>query len=156
MTTFSSTFKSLLFAGATLLSAHALAIDPYFATEDGAIRGYDPVAYFVSHKAVKGDKSFSYRWQNTEWHFSNQANLDAFKADPEKYAPQYGGYCAYGVSFGAAPSVDPTAYSIVDGKLYLNYSHSVSQKWEKDSTKYISIANQTWPAVKAGTVTEKN
>lgn len=156
MIKFSFLAKSLLAAGSLALSLNAFAIKPFYATEDGAIKGYDPVAYFVDHKAVKGEKNLSYVWQETTWYFASQANLNAFKAEPEKYAPQYGGYCAYGVSFGYAPSVDPTAYSIVDGKLYLNYSHNVSQKWEKESSKYIDVANQKWPAVKAGNVTEKN
>ena len=83
--------------------------------------------------AIKGDKKFSYQlqnveWQNIEWHFSTASNMHAFKSDLEKFAPQNGGYCAYGVSFGYAPAVDTTEYSIVGGKLYRNYNHQVSNK----------------------------
>jgi YHS domain-containing protein len=155
MNSFHTGVKALAATAVLLSSFAAYAINPYFATEEGAIKGYDPVAYFTDSKAVKGDKQFSYQWQNAEWHFASAANLAAFKANPEKYAPQFGGYCAYGVSYGAAPPVDPTAYSIVGGKLYLNYNHAVSDKWQKDTAGYISKADKNWPGIKAGNVTEK-
>lgn len=136
-------------------SGYALAIAPVFSTEDGAIRGYDPVAYFTQHKAVKGEKNLSFTWQGAQWHFSNQANLEAFKADPEKFAPQYGGYCAYGVAQGYTPEIDPQAYKVVGGKLYLNLSKGVLKKWQKDIPGYVKDANQNWPQLKAGTYVEK-
>ena len=145
-------FDNLLAAGVlatTALSAQA-AINPYFSTAEGAIKGYDPVAYFTEGKAVKGDRQFSFTWQNSEWHFASEANMKAFQAEPEKYAPQFGGYCAYGVSQGYAPATDPTAYTIADGKLYLNYNHKVSDKWNGDRDAYIVQGKQNWPALKAG------
>ena len=81
--------------------------------------------------------------------------MHAFKSDLEKFAPQNGGYCAYGVSFGYAPAVDTTEYSIVGGKLYLNYNHQVSNKWQKDAAGYVRTADQKWLGVKARNVTEK-
>src|SRR5271165_7034115 len=90
-----------------------------FNTPDGAIRGYDPVAYFKENKAVKGDKKFSFSWNAADWYFSNQKNLELFKTDPEMYAPQYGGYCAYGLADGHKAPTDPQAWTITDGKLYL-------------------------------------
>jgi YHS domain-containing protein len=133
-----------------MLSAHA--IDPYYANEDGAIQGYDPVAYFVAHKAVKGERQFSLKWEGAEWHFASADNLAAFQAEPEKYAPQFGGYCAFGVSQGYAPQTDPTAYTVVDGKLYLNYNHAVSQKWNGDRDAYIELGVKNWPGLKAAPV----
>jgi len=148
-----------LFAAAvfTLAGSTAFAdpIAPIFSTQAGAIRGYDPVAYFKLNKPVKGKANLSYEWQGATWHFSNQANLDAFKADPEKYAPQYGGYCAYGVAQGYTPETDPYAYKVVDGKLYLNLSKVVLKRWQEDIPGYIKDANQNWPELKAGTYVEK-
>jgi YHS domain-containing protein len=146
--TFNRSAAAIAMTLAIVLPAHA--IPPYFSTPEGAIRGYDPVAYFTEGKAVKGDRQLSVTWQNTEWRFASQANLTAFKADPEKYAPQFGGYCAFGVSQGYAPPVDPTAFTIVDGKLYLNYSHHVSAKWNADRDSYIVQGKQHWPGLKAG------
>lgn len=147
--------KTSLAVGLVFLASHAMAIEPIFSTKAGAIRGYDPVAYFTVHKAVKGQKKWSTEWQGATWHFSSQANLDAFKADPEKYAPQYGGYCAYGVSQGYTPEIDPQAFHIQDGKLYLNLSKVVLQRWKEDIPGYVHDADKNWPELKAGTYVEK-
>lgn len=133
----------------------AFATPPIFSTEEGAIRGYDPVAYFKQNKAIKGHKDLSTTWQGAEWHFSSQANLNAFKAEPEKYAPQYGGYCAYGVAQGYTPEIDPSAYKVANGKLYLNLSPAVLKKWKKDIPGYVKEADKNWPELKAGTYVEK-
>jgi YHS domain-containing protein len=151
----STFFKSLLIGASLLLASHAFAIDPVFSTKDGAIRGYDPVAYFKMNKAVKGSKKYSTMWQGAEWHFSSQNNLDAFIAEPEKFAPQYGGYCAYGVAQGYTPEIDPHAFAVRDGKLYLNLSKVVLQRWKQDTPGYIAEANKNWPELKAGTYVEK-
>lgn len=151
MTNLKSGLGALAAAAVTLHAGAAQAIDPYFSTAEGAIRGYDPVAYFTEQKPVKGDPRYSVAWQGSEWRFSNEANMEAFRAAPEKYAPQFGGYCAFGVSQGYAPATDPTAYSIVDGKLYLNYNHAVSKKWQQDTSGYISLGSRNWPGLKAGT-----
>ncbi|MFZ6870541.1 YHS domain-containing (seleno)protein [Undibacterium sp. Di27W] len=148
-----------LFATAALVLSSGFAtaapIAPIFATEAGAIRGYDPVAYFKQNKPVKGKKELSYQWQGADWHFASKDNLEAFKADPEKYAPQYGGYCAYGVAQGYTPEIDPAAYKVVDGKLYLNLSKDVLKRWVKDIPGYVKDANENWPQLKAGTYVEK-
>ncbi|MFZ6849502.1 YHS domain-containing (seleno)protein [Undibacterium sp. RuRC25W] len=136
-------------------SAFAEAIAPIFSTKAGAIRGYDPVAYITQNKPVKGKANLSYTWQGATWHFSTQANLDAFKEEPEKYAPQYGGYCAFGVAQGYTPETDPYAYKVIDGKLYLNLSKLVLKRWEEDIPGYIKTADQHWPELKAGTYVEK-
>lgn len=150
--------RQLAVVAALSLSAAAWAgqtVAPVFSTAEGAIRGYDPVAYFTEKKAHKGKPEFSYAWQGAEWHFASQKNLDAFKADPEKYAPQYGGYCAYGVAQGYTPEIDPQAFKVVDGKLYLNLSRDVLKRWQKDIPGYVRDANKNWPELKAGTYVEK-
>lgn len=110
-----------------------------------AVSGYDTVAYFTVGKPVKGDKKFTYEWKDAKWRFSSQENLDKFKADPEAYAPQYGGYCSWAVSQGYTASADPDNWTIVDGKLYLNYDDDVQADWEKDIPGFIASANKHWP-----------
>ncbi len=112
-----------------------------------AVGGYDPVAYFTEHKPVQGKADITYSWKGATWRFASAQNRDAFKAAPEKYAPQYGGYCAYAVAKGATAKGDPTAWSIVHGKLYLNVSASVQKIWEKDIPGYIKAAEKNWPDV---------
>ena len=118
-----------------------------FSTKAGAIRGYDTVAYFTEGKAVKGKPQFTHEWKGAKWRFASAENRDLFKADPEKYAPQYGGYCAYAVSKGYTASTDPEAWTIHKGKLYLNYSKSVMATWRKDKDGRITKADKNWPAV---------
>lgn len=113
-----------------------------------AIRGYDPVAYFTQGKPVKGSEKFDYNWKGANWHFSSKQNLDAFVKSPEKYAPQYGGYCAYGLSKGYKASTEPDAWTIVNGKLYLNYDLDVRDDWNKDRDERIKKADKNWPTVK--------
>jgi hypothetical protein len=119
-----------------------------FSTEEGAIKGYDPVAYFNDSAAVKGLDSFSYEWQNATWKFSSAANRKKFIADPVAYAPAYGGYCAFGVSGNYKAPVSADAWSIVNGKLYLNYNKQVQANWKKDVVNRIALAEKNWPALK--------
>jgi len=92
-----------------------------------AIKGYDPVAYFTESAAVKGDEAYSYEWNHGLWLFSSNANRELFEEDPEKYAPQYGGYCAYAVAKGKFAKVDPEKWTVLDGKLYLNYNKRINR-----------------------------
>jgi len=108
---------------------------------DTAILGYDTVAYFTDGKPVKGQDAFVAEYQGAKWKFSSQAHLDLFKANPEKYAPQYGGYCAYGVSQDNLVSIEPDKFKILDGKLYLNYDAGVQETWLKDPAGYIRTAD---------------
>ena len=87
-----------------------------------AIRGYDTVAYFTQGKPVEGTEKFSTEWEGATWRFSSQENLELFTTDPEKYAPQYGGYCAYGVAQDSLVKIEPDQWTIYDDKLYLNYN----------------------------------
>lgn len=120
-----------------------------FSDEKLIIKGYDPVAYFTTGKPVKGLKDLEYQWMGATFRFSNKENLELFKKAPEKYAPQYGGYCSYAVSQGYTAPVDPEAWDIVNGKLYLNYSKSVQKKWREKRDEYIAAADKNWPELKA-------
>ncbi len=112
-----------------------------------AINGYDPVAYFTESKPVEGNAENALSWNGATWYFSSAANKSAFEAAPEKYAPQYGGYCAFAVSYGSTASTVPEAWTIVDNKLYLNYSLGVKRQWSTDIPGNIKKANKNWPGV---------
>lgn len=131
--------------------APARALDPVDTNWRGlAISGYDPVAYFTDGKAVPGSSDFTTTWKGATWRFASAAHRDQFVADPDRFAPQYGGYCAWAVAHGKTASIDPEAWKIVDGKLYLNYSKDVQAKWEKDVPGYITEADANWPKLLAG------
>jgi len=116
--------------------------------EDGiAIDGTDAVAYFTAGQPVAGEPSITHDWNGARWQFSTAANRDAFAADPEAYAPQYGGYCAWAVSEGYTASTVPHAWKIVDGRLYLNFSRSIQRRWERDIPARIAAADANWPTV---------
>ena len=119
-----------------------------FIKDGNAIQGYDPVAYFKESKPVKGNEQFNFKWNYANWIFSSQQNLDSFKLNPEKFAPQYGGYCAYGMSDGHKAPTNPEAWTIVDGKLYLNYNSKVKVYWNKELAKRIEDADKNWPVLK--------
>lgn len=133
-----------LLAGAPAQAAE----DPIYQSFLGtAINGYDPVAYFTEGKPIEGSSDHAYKWNDAEWHFASAENLERFKADPEKYAPQYGGYCAYAVSEGYTAKTEPDAWKIVDGKLYLNYDKKVQEMWAQDIPGRIANADKNWPKV---------
>jgi hypothetical protein len=136
--------------GFILLPGSALAGDP--ATADGlrlAIKGYDPVAYFSEGRPVQGTAEFEEVWERARWRFASAANRDRFKADPDRYAPQYAGYCAYGMAKGAKFEIDPEAWTIVDGKLYLNNSKDGRKDWAKARAENIKNADANWPLIGA-------
>jgi hypothetical protein len=112
-----------------------------------ALAGYDPIGYFTDGKPVLGLPSITLQHQGAEWRFASEANRDAFKADPAKYAPQYGGYCAWAVSQGYTAKGDPNAWTIANGKLYLNYNKSVQKSWEKDIPGNVAKGDKNWPRV---------
>jgi len=123
-------------------------LNPFQQTLNGvAIQGYDPVAYFTANAAVDGDPSISEDYEGAKYYFSSAENRDAFIANPAKYAPQYGGFCAYAVSKGYVAPIDPAAFNVVDDKLYLNYSKSVRKTWTKDIPGHIKSANTNWPGL---------
>ena len=131
-----------------LLVPAARAGTPQIYAEGGiAIDGTDAVAYFTQGKPVAGAKSFTHDWMGATWLFSSEENRAKFAADPDAYAPQYGGYCAYAVSEGYTASTVPEAWRIVDGKLYLNYSRSVQKRWSRNIPDRIKSADANWPSV---------
>ncbi|MEM6902656.1 MAG: YHS domain-containing (seleno)protein [Pseudomonadota bacterium] len=109
-----------------------------------AISGYDAVAYFTEGRPVEGSGEFQTEWNGAIWKFANADNLATFKADPVQYAPQYGGYCAWAMARGSFASTQPENWSIVDGKLYLNYNDSIQQRWEADTANFIANADAKW------------
>jgi YHS domain-containing protein len=116
-----------------------------------ALRGHDPVAYFKDNKPVKGAAEHKAEYKGSTFHFASQANRDAFVADPAKYAPQYGGFCAYGTASGYKAAIDPAAFTVVNGKLYLNYNRDVQKEWSKDVPGFIAKADRNWPTVSTQT-----
>ena len=112
-----------------------------------ALDGYDVVAYFRAGKPTKGSPAHSVAWNGATWHFSTPENKAAFEADPQSFAPQYGGYCAWAVSQDYTAKGDPLAWRIVEGKLYVNYNDSVQKTWEKDIPGRIAKGDRNWPKV---------
>ena len=135
---------------AFLAAPRAFAADEVFATADGAIRGYDPVAYHLENRAVRGLATITHRWNGATWRFASTANRDRFIADPARWAPRYGGYCAYGTSQGYKVSTDPDAFALVDGRLYLNYSRPVQLTWNLDRPGFIRKADVNWTGLEHG------
>jgi YHS domain-containing protein len=122
----------------------------FFASQtDTAINGYDSVAYFMQNAPVKGQDANTYEWKGAKWKFASAVNLELFKNNPEKYAPQYGGYCAYGVAKDGLVKVDPDQFTIFEGKLYLNFDASVQKEWAKDRAGYIKQADAKFPQLLA-------
>jgi YHS domain-containing protein len=121
-------------------------IDPVNKDRKGAgLRGYDPVAYFTEGRPVRGNASYTTTWNGATWFFSSKANKDLFVEEPERYAPQYGGYCAYAVGNNYTADGDPTAWSIEQGKLYVNYNKNVRELWLKDTSNLIQKGDANWP-----------
>ncbi len=133
---------------ALLLTAVVFSQDIKFNSKEGvAIKGYDPVAYFTQQKAVLGRDEFMLDWSGSKWKFSSKENLDSFTVNPGKYAPQFGGFCAYGCSENHLAPTDPEAWTIIDQKLYLNYNLKTRVVWLKDTATRIKNADRFWPAL---------
>jgi hypothetical protein len=112
-----------------------------------ALRGYDAVAYRTTGEPTPGSTTFEHRWNGAVWRFSTAANREQFASEPARYAPEFGGYCAYAVSRGYTADADPSAWRIVDGRLYLNYSKRVQRLWEEDVSGNIARGRSNWPGV---------
>lgn len=155
--------KLLLLSGLVItILAQACANDhaaqtPVMIAGDGyAIKGYDPVAYFVSGQSMKGSENYSAKHKEATWLFSSEANRDMFSANPEKYAPQYGGWCAFGMAEGYAAETDPVnAWAIHEGKLYLNWDESVAKDWKADQDALMQLSEKNWPDVRTQLDTNK-
>jgi hypothetical protein len=132
---------------AASVAAAAFAAEPVYTREGLGLSGYDAVAYFTDSKAVKGSPRFEQEWGGVRWRFGSAAHLKTFAASPAKYAPQYGGYCAFGVSRNKLVPGDPEAWKVVGGKLYVNYDRSVLALWEKELPNVVGVADENWPGV---------
>lgn len=123
---------------------------PVNTTRSGlAVSGYDVVAYRTEKRPVRGRTEFEYQWNGAIWRFSSAAHRDRFADDPARFAPQFGGYCAYAVSRGYTADVDPEAFTVIEDRLYLNYSRSVRRLWEQDVAGNIARGQKNWPGVLA-------
>jgi YHS domain-containing protein len=157
-------YKTRVGLGACIIAVVAFGVAPQVSADeavntgyfgDVAIKGYDPVAYFTDSKAIEGSPTFTYRWLGAEWHFASVKNRDLFMADPGRYAPQYGGYCADGVSFGTVTTnIDPQAWRIIDGKLYLSYDPGAADGFEKKPTKVVD-SQKHWSEVQSTLISDK-
>ncbi len=128
------------------LSATAFAGE-FYEAGGAAIKGFDPVAYFKENKPVKGSQAHTASHKGSLFRFASAANRDAFAAEPDRYAPQYGGFCAYAVAKGYKAKIEPDAFTIVQGKLYLNYDQRIQAEWRKDIPGYVRQADRNWPEV---------
>ena len=138
------TTLALLCCLAVISACTSIKSSPVFADDAGALRGYDPVGYFDQNQAIKGDREIGYDYQGARFYFASQDSRQRFIDSPESFLPQYGGYCAYGMSRNFVVSSDPNAFTVVDGKLYLNYSLKVRQTWQKHVPDNIVKADQNW------------
>lgn len=133
---------------ASLAATRLLAAEPpVYAVEGIALGGTDPVAYFIEGKPVEGRMDYTLDWNGATWVFSSKENMDLFTSAPEKYAPQFGGYCAYAVSRNYTAPTDPSAWTIHEGKLYLNYSRPVRALWNIKRADNIAKGHANWPDV---------
>lgn len=136
------------FLAAFLLAAASSAFAGEFLEEKGvAVGGYDPVAYVTRNAPVRGVKKYRVVHRGSTFLFASAANRDSFANDPERWAPQYAGYCAYGTANGYKAAVDPAAFTIWNGRLYLNYNAEVLAKWRSDIPGYVEKADAKWPEV---------
>jgi YHS domain-containing protein len=148
--------RRTVLALAALMAVPGIAVAPSFAANPEiftglipgiAVGGYDAVAYHIQGRPVRGSAAFAVQWKGARWHFASRENLERFQANPEAYAPQYGGYCAYGVAQGYAVKGEPEVWMIVAGKLYLNYDSRIQRRWERDIPGHIVEADANWPKV---------
>ena len=115
---------------------------PMFSNQ--AINAYDPVAYFTKNKAVTGNEAYSYQWKNAVWDFSSEKNKTLFIENPEKYTPQFGGYCSFAVSKGFTANTDPNSFEIIDGKLYLFADEEMKSNWKENQKENLQKCETNW------------
>ncbi len=139
---------ALIFA---ITSGVVLAGTLQYSTENGAIDGYDPVAYFIDGVAKRGSANITAEWNNAVWRFTSEPHRDAFISNPEKYAPQYGGFCALGMAHGSDVPTDPTAWTVWEDKLYLNMINEVTTTWRYNPDRLIVRANKQWEMINSAT-----
>lgn len=130
-----------------LKSIGMFASKPVYASSGLAIQGYDTVAYFTEGKAVKGDDRISENWNGARWLFASEAHRALFRANPEHYVPQFGGYCAFAVSQNYTAQTDPDAWTVADNKLYLNFDQDTKKGWLLQRDQLIQQGHANWPDV---------
>ena len=136
--------------------AQTAPIAPINAEHRLAVHGYDPVSYFTDGKPEVGSASLEWTWQGVRWRFASREHLRAFKAEPGRYAPQFGGYCALAVSLGRVADGDPAQWAVVDGKLYLNNNPRAKAAWDEDRPGNIARADRNWPLLPKATAAPAN
>lgn len=144
------TAMTALAATLTMIAATATLAGVSTGTDDNDVilAGHDAVAYFTESKPVLGSPEYTAEYDGAIYRFASAANRDAFRADPARYAPVYGGYCAYGMTFGKKFQVDGQAFQVVNDRLYVNKDLKVYQTWRKDIPGNIVKADAQWPEVK--------
>lgn len=125
----------------------ANAVNTLDSPSGAAIKGYDPVAYFTAGKPTRGNAAHTVSYNGARWLFASAENKALFEKDPQKYVPAYGGYCAYGVSQGYLVKIEPEAWAIRNGRLYLNYDTTVQKQWSQKPAEYIGLADKNWPSL---------
>jgi len=150
--------KSIAIAATLAISSVSFAADINVSTNanDVAIHGYDAVSYFTDSKAKKGSQKYTATYKSAIYQFSSEENRNRFKQNPEKFSPQFGGYCAMGVALNKKLETDPNAWKIVDGKLYLNLNKAVQKKWLSDIPGHITTANRVWSGIQDVSVAQLN
>lgn len=140
----STLFGKVLSVCAALLAGVAFAQSQSVDSKGVALKGHDPVAYMTEGKPVQGMEKFMAKHDGATYHFSSEKNRDTFVSQPSRFAPQYGGFCAYGAAKGGKFDVDPAAFTVLDGKLYLNKNKDVQKLWTTDARSFIKQADQYW------------
>jgi len=153
-----SLIKSVAIAATLAISSVSFAADIDVSTNanDLALHGYDAVSYFTDSKATKGNKKYTASYKSAIYQFSSEDNRNKFKMNPEKFAPQFGGFCAMGVALNKKLETDPTAWKIVEGKLYLNLNKAVQKKWLSDVPGHLTSANRIWSGIQGVSIAQLN
>lgn len=149
-------FKTLALGATLFFSSLSFATAVNLGQNDVAIHGYDPVAYFTENKAIKGKAKYTAIHDGAIYRFSSAKNRDRFKSDANNYVPQFGGYCAMGVALDKKLDVDPDAFYITEGKLYLNLNKTVQKKWLEDVPGNVKTAYRNWSGIENLSVSEAN
>ncbi len=140
-------------SAALLLTGFALpagAVEEFNVSDDGiAIHGYDPVAYHRSQAPIEGSRAYRATHDGSTYFFASAENRDTFIADPGAFAPAYGGWCSYGVRVGRKFDIDPAAFQIVDGQLYLQLDLGTQKVWAEDLERNIAVADRIWPGIRS-------
>jgi YHS domain-containing protein len=148
--------KSVTVAATLVISSLSFAadIDINANANDLAIHGYDAVSYFSDSKAIKGNHKYTATYKSAIYQFSSKENRDSFQENPEKFAPQFGGFCAMGVALNKKLDIDPMAWKIINDKLYFNLNKAVQKKWLSDVPSHLDTANRTWSGIQGVSITQ--